>query len=188
MRFWSWPYSLGDDVEGSHWLLVPELRIWRLLWYAVIAPNLLFMFPFLCYMHMFWSIQDACWCSQAGESEGAFGVLVKVALLALFLRYVEALEADCISRVWLRVDLCAVTWQSASESAAQLMYSQIFLSFQTHLPMIPGQLATPLADWLCVGESIDSSYGLAETQCGGALVPSKSTRHTRRNLDTLVEL
>jgi len=71
---------------------------------------------------------------------------VKVALLALFLRYVEALEADCISRVWLRVDLCAVTWQSASESAAQLMYSQIFLSFQTHLPIIPGQLATPLAD------------------------------------------
>ena len=126
MRFWSWPYSLSDDVEGSHWLLVPELRIWRLLWYAVIAPNLLFMFPFLCYMHMFWSIQDACWCSQAGESEGVFGVLVKVALLALFLRYVEALEADCISRVWLRVDLCAVTWQSASESAAQLMYSEIF--------------------------------------------------------------
>ena len=48
------------------------------------------------------------------ESLDVFGVLVKVALLALFLRYVEALEADCISRVWLRVDLCAVTWQSSA--------------------------------------------------------------------------
>lgn len=28
----------------------------------------------------------------------------------LLSRYVEALDADCISRVWLRVDLCAASW------------------------------------------------------------------------------